>query len=94
MRGATQADELLLSDIDKMQNGLKGADILKNFSLIRNDLFVKDGLLFRPERMFVPESFRNRIINLANEDHFGFLRANLILEFNWWLLVKKMPNDS
>jgi hypothetical protein len=95
MRAATQEDELLMLICDKVQNGwptsnTKLADNVKSFWLIRHELSVIDGILFRSDRMVVPGSLRNRVVDLAHEGHFGISKCkSRIREYYWWPLLNK-----
>ena len=59
-------------------------DDLKSFYRCRDELSLMNGLIFKGERVVVPESLRSRLVALAHESHPGIIRTKQRLRAVYW----------
>ena len=52
---------------------------IQHFYKIRHELAYKSGILLKGERIVIPSSLRNKILQLAHETHQGMVKTKLLL---------------
>lgn len=58
---------------------------LRSYFVLRDQLSVVDGLLFQGEKIIVPPSLRDKVIQIGHETHQGISRTtSFIKELYWW----------
>ena len=86
IREATAKDPCLTKVMETLRSGRwKKADVIADFTRVRDELSVKDGVLLRGTRIVMPSSLRHRTLAIAHETHQGIVRTKQSLRTKvWW----------
>ena len=100
LRDEIEKDEMLSEVRQLVETGWKSSkqhysDKLRPFFLLRNELSFISGVLFRGERIVVPDSMQGKIFELAHEGHLGIVRTkSRVRESFWWPGLDSAIEDS
>ena len=66
-------------------NKWEKSDVLKPYRQIKNELTVKDSIILKGNKIIIPTSLQDRVLNLAHESHQGIVKTKqLLMEKVWW----------
>ena len=80
-------DETLSRIIDLLQISIvprKPDNIPESFMKVWCELSVSDGLLFRQDRLVIPNSLQKRVVKAAHEGHLGIVNTKRLLRSKVW----------
>jgi transposase InsO family protein len=88
IRCATASDEVLLTLSTYVQSEWpdkkRVPESLRSYYSIRDSLSLQDGVVFRGERIVVPQCLQKKLIDLAHEFHFGLTKTKMRLRLSYW----------
>ena len=70
---AKKLKEVLLKGWPKYQKDLHNS--LKPFWSDRGEFFLNDGIIYKGQRIYIPKTMRNQMLNLLHEGHFGIQKT-------------------
>lgn len=85
----TQNDNVLNKILNFYQVGwpvkLKDEGEIRHYFKLRNNIYVENKLIFYDNKLIVPRSLRNHMLNLLHETHFGIVKTKLYArKFCYW----------
>lgn len=86
IREETNNDKLLR----KVRQALEQGKSLAPFNYNDNEFALQDGVVFRKERVVIPETLRDKVLNELHSGHFGTVKMKqLSRNFCWWPRIDK-----
>lgn len=99
LQAATSQDSLLQQLANFIADGWPTRKVLPPdlvpYFAVKDELSYVEGLIFRGERVDIPESLRNKLVQLAHENHPGIVRTKQQLtEKYWWPCLDKHVQNA
>ena len=86
VRFATSNDEELRTLITAIQTNKWSDPIVGIYKKISHEISVHDGLILRGNRIIIPKSLREKVINLAHAGHQGVVKTKAPISLAWRLV--------
>lgn len=81
---ATKQDDILQKLMNALHTG-SWADELKDFKNFKSEIHSTNGVLMRGDRLIIPESFRQQVLQCAHDGHPGMsLMKRRLRQKVWW----------
>ena len=88
IRSATAEDDTLSAVISFVESEWPKdktvSDDIRPYYIVRESFSSQDGVVYRGERIVVPQSLQKKLINLAHEFHFGLTKTKSRLQLTYW----------
>jgi hypothetical protein len=95
VKEATQQDNTLQKVIKAVQSGQWSGTDLSEYARFKDEISVCDGVLLRDHRLIMPQSLRNKVVQIAHSSHQGIVKTKqLIREKVWFPGIDKMVEQS